>query len=332
MWSPVSVCKGIDWRQEEKWGEKSTKVTKVTKERGGKKEARSENKVVKIKSKLMRWWWCCFPLHLNPLHLLWRKINKTMEIRCVCACVCLCEKDWELCCFAISVYMHPCSCVSVYVFVFLWACGRALHPYIFLTSGWTLMGHALHTAPSGCACMCVCMCVCLCLRDIPLAYRQDSSCFSAYSVWISIILPVAQRCSLTHLPFHSLSLFYRSLVPTPHICTQHTEQSPHTTITPSQYRFISFITTQLPIRHAPSLHTSMCAMCWNNPPWGLYRAQPWARCGDQCSSHRRPVASVPRGFHFSTYTSVFPVRYTSRLQGCRCVQGTRGPVCMHFSM
>lgn len=54
MWSPVSVCKGIDWRQEEKWGEKSTKVTKVTKERGGKKEARSENKVVKIKSKLMR--------------------------------------------------------------------------------------------------------------------------------------------------------------------------------------------------------------------------------------------------------------------------------------
>lgn len=158
MWSPVSVCKGIDWRQEEKWGEKSTKVTK---ERGGKKEARSENKVVKIKSKLMRWWWCCFPLHLNPLHLLWRKINKTMEIRCVCACVCLCEKDWELCCFAISVYMHPCSCVSVYVFVFLWACGRALHPYIFLTSGWTLMGHALHTAPSGCACMYVCVHVCV---------------------------------------------------------------------------------------------------------------------------------------------------------------------------
>lgn len=161
MWSPVSVCKGIDWRQEEKWGEKSMKVTKVTKERGGKKEARSENKVVKIKSKLMRWWWCCFPLHLNPLHLLWRKINKTMEIRCVCACVCLCEKDWELCCFAISVYMHPCSCVSVYVFVFLWACGRALHPYIFLTSGWTLMGHALHTAPSGCACMYVCVHVCV---------------------------------------------------------------------------------------------------------------------------------------------------------------------------
>lgn len=125
----------------------------------GKKEARSENKVVKIKSKLMRWWWCCFPLHLHPLHLLWRKINKTMEIRC--ACVCLCEKDWELCCFAISVYMHPCSCVSVYVFVFLWACGRALHPYIFLTSGWTLMGHALHTAPSGCACMYVCVHVCV---------------------------------------------------------------------------------------------------------------------------------------------------------------------------
>lgn len=59
--------------------------------------------------------------------------------------------------------MHPCSCVSVYVFVFLWACGRALHPYIFLTSGWTLMGHALHTAPSGCACMYVCVCVCVCV-------------------------------------------------------------------------------------------------------------------------------------------------------------------------
>ena len=41
----------------------------------------------------------------------------------------------------------------MYVFMFWWACGRALHTYIFLTSGWSLMGHALHTAPSGSGCM-----------------------------------------------------------------------------------------------------------------------------------------------------------------------------------
>lgn len=225
-------------------------------------------------------------------------------------CVCVCVRRTENCVVLLSV----CTCIPAAVCLCMYLCfcglvvGRCIHTSSWQAGGlwWDMLCILLHLAVR--ACMCVCMCVCLCLRDIPLAYRQDSSCFSAYSVWISIILPVAQRCSLTHLPFHSLSLFYRSLVPTPHICTQHTEQSPHTTITPSQYRFISFITTQLPIRHAPSLHTSMCAMCWNNPPWGLYRAQPWARCGDQCSSHRRPVASVPRGFHFSTYTSVFPVR------------------------
>lgn len=150
--------------------------------------------------------------------------------------------------------------------------GRCIHTSSWQAGGlwWDMLCILLHLAVR--ACMCVCMCVCLCLRDIPLAYRQDSSCFSAYSVWISIILPVAQRCSLTHLPFHSLSLFYWSLVPTPHICTQHTEQSPHTTITPSQYRFIWHSKLFMPqpptLENSPSMIEIHCRFEeWDLPVW-----------------------------------------------------------------
>lgn len=97
----------------------------------------------------------------------------------MCVRVCVCVRRTENCVVLLSV----CTCIPAAVCLCMYLCfcglvvGRCIHTSSWQAGGlwWDMLCILLHLAVR--ACMCVCMCVCLCLRDIPLAYRQDSSCF-----------------------------------------------------------------------------------------------------------------------------------------------------------
>lgn len=155
--------------------------------------------------------------------------------------MCVWESDKREESFVVLAMLHPCSCV----FVFLWGCGRALYPYIFLTSGWSLMGHAPHTAPSGCVCVCVCI--------YSSCIQIEFSSSSAYSVWISITstCPSAVLFNTPGLLF-SPRLYVFCVCPLVlllHICNQRTQSNHHKPLS----HHLS-IASSLPLP-APSLHT-----------------------------------------------------------------------------
>lgn len=125
---------------------------------------------------------------------------------------------------------------------------------------------------------------------------------------------------LSFSPFFFISLLRLSPAPSLHICTQHTEQSPQATITPSLYRFIYSITY---LSRSLSSHIIVYCVyvCGYNTPRGTILRRHW---------HVVDISAQFTGFLWLQCLTVFtstPIRQCVRRRYYACLDYMFSCVC-----
>ena len=158
-----------------------------------------------------------------------------------------------------------CILAAVCLCACLCFCGRVLHPYIFLTSGWSLTGHALHTVPSGCVCVCVC---------VAFLLHTDIFFFTLCGLGLNLNHPTCPSAVLFNTPALSLSQLLsvscvrpRSLSPHLHPAHRAVATSPYHTISVSLCLFHYLL-------HLLAHYCVLC-VCRYNAPRGSALHRHW---------------------------------------------------------